>query len=104
MTRTRSFLALVLLSLGAVLATLGACTASKEAESDSVVLAATVPSGFIDETVVTGLSIRPRWPSPGRPPVRLPTGRLRVVKNGQLLATPFLTVTVSSSGERGLLG
>jgi glucose/arabinose dehydrogenase len=31
-------------------------------------------------------------------------GRLRVVKGGSLLATPFLTVTVSSSGERGLLG
>ena len=31
-------------------------------------------------------------------------GRLRVIKNGALLSTPFLTVTVSSSGERGLLG
>ena len=31
-------------------------------------------------------------------------GRLRVVKNGALLAAPFLTVTVSSAGERGLLG
>jgi glucose/arabinose dehydrogenase len=31
-------------------------------------------------------------------------GRLRVVKNGVLLAKPFLTVNVSSEGERGLLG
>jgi glucose/arabinose dehydrogenase len=31
-------------------------------------------------------------------------GRLRVIKNGTLLPTPFLTVTVSSVGERGLLG
>lgn len=31
-------------------------------------------------------------------------GRLRVVKNGVLLAAPFLTLTVDSSGERGLLG
>ena len=31
-------------------------------------------------------------------------GRLRVIKNGSLLSTPFLTVTVSSVGERGLLG
>lgn len=31
-------------------------------------------------------------------------GRLRVIKNGALLATPFLTVNVDSSGERGLLG
>ena len=31
-------------------------------------------------------------------------GALRVVKNGALLAQPFLTVSVNSSGERGLLG
>ena len=31
-------------------------------------------------------------------------GRLRVIKNDLLLTTPFLTVTVNSSGERGLLG
>ncbi len=31
-------------------------------------------------------------------------GQLRVIKNGALLSTPFLTVTVDSAGERGLLG
>ena len=31
-------------------------------------------------------------------------GQLRVIKNGDLLATPFVTVTTDSSGERGLLG
>lgn len=31
-------------------------------------------------------------------------GRLRVIKNGALLPAPFLTVSVDSSGERGLLG
>ena len=31
-------------------------------------------------------------------------GRLRVLKNGVLLTTPFLTVPVSTSGERGLVG
>ena len=31
-------------------------------------------------------------------------GRLRVIKNGALLSTPFLTLNVDSSGERGLLG
>ncbi|XXF80369.1 PQQ-dependent sugar dehydrogenase [Myxococcaceae bacterium GXIMD 01537] len=31
-------------------------------------------------------------------------GRLRVVENGVLLATPFLTVSTTDSGERGLLG
>lgn len=31
-------------------------------------------------------------------------GKLRVVKNGQLLAEPFLSLAVDSGGERGLLG
>ena len=40
----------------------------------------------------------------GRIFVCLQAGQLRVIKNGALLATPFLTLTVDSSGERGLLG
>ena len=32
------------------------------------------------------------------------TGELRVIKNGALLPTPFLTLTVDSFFERGLLG
>jgi glucose/arabinose dehydrogenase len=36
--------------------------------------------------------------------VCLQTGQLRVIKNGPLLATPFLSLSVDSSGERGLLG
>lgn len=31
-------------------------------------------------------------------------GALRVIKNGTLLTTPFITLSVDSSGERGLLG
>lgn len=31
-------------------------------------------------------------------------GRVRVIKNGQLLPTPFLTVSVALNGERGLSG
>lgn len=31
-------------------------------------------------------------------------GSLRVIKNNVLLATPFITLTVNSSGERGLIG
>ncbi len=31
-------------------------------------------------------------------------GKLMVIKNGALLGTPFLSVSVNSSGERGLLG
>jgi len=40
----------------------------------------------------------------GRLFVCLQGGTLRVIKNSALLATPFLTVTVDASGERGLLG
>ena len=40
----------------------------------------------------------------GRLFVAQQSGKLRVVQNGTLLATPFLTVAVNSSGERGLLG
>ncbi|HEX7294296.1 MAG TPA: PQQ-dependent sugar dehydrogenase [Pyrinomonadaceae bacterium] len=67
--------------------------------------AATLPAGF-SETQIGGL------PSPtameiapdGRLFVCLQAGQLRVIKNGALLATPFLTVTTDSTGERGLLG
>jgi glucose/arabinose dehydrogenase len=40
----------------------------------------------------------------GRLFVCLQTGQLRVIKSGTLLATPFVSLTVDSSGERGLLG
>src|ERR1051325_10204338 len=31
-------------------------------------------------------------------------GQLRVIKNGSLLAAPFMTVTTDSGSEKGLLG
>src|SRR5262245_55924903 len=31
-------------------------------------------------------------------------GAVRIVKNGAVLATPFVTMSVDSTGERGLLG
>jgi glucose/arabinose dehydrogenase len=40
----------------------------------------------------------------GRLFVCLQGGDLRVIKNGALLATPFVSVTTTSAGERGLLG
>ena len=67
--------------------------------------AATLPAGFT-ETQISGLSnptameIAPD----GRIFVCLQDGGLRVIKNGALLATPFLTLSVDPSGERGLLG
>src|SRR5918995_475416 len=68
--------------------------------------AAIVPSGFTETLVASGLS-RPTamtFAPDGRIFVCQQDGQLRIIKNGALLPTPFLTVTVSSSGERGLLG
>jgi glucose/arabinose dehydrogenase len=68
--------------------------------------AATLPTGFAETQVATGLSspTAMAFAPDGRLFVCQQGGQLRVVKNGSLLATPFVTVTVSSSGERGLLG
>ena len=68
--------------------------------------AATVPAGFSDSVVTSSLTLPTAMAMApdGRIFVCQQTGALRVVKNGSLLATPFVTLTVSSSGERGLLG
>jgi glucose/arabinose dehydrogenase len=68
--------------------------------------AATVPTGFTDSLVVSGLDnpTAMALAPDGRIFVCQQGGALRVIKNGVLLTTPFLTVTVDSSGERGLLG
>src|SRR5215208_5659831 len=68
--------------------------------------AATVPTGFTDSAVAAGLNnpTAMALAPDGRIFVCQQGGALRVIKNGALLPTPFLTVTVDSSGERGLLG
>lgn len=68
--------------------------------------AATVPSGFTEALVASGLSspTAMQFAPDGRLFVCEQGGRLRVIKNGTLLSTPFLTVTVNAIGERGLLG
>lgn len=89
MKLTQLFLSLCLISI---------CTA--------VVSAATVPAGFTDAVVASGLNnpTAMALAPDGRIFVCQQGGALRVIKNGALLPTPFLTVTVDSSGERGLLG
>src|SRR5437667_7787221 len=68
--------------------------------------ATTLPSGFVETTVASGIAsptamaIAPD----GRIFVCSQSGALRVIKNGVLLATPFMTLSVDSVGERGLLG
>jgi glucose/arabinose dehydrogenase len=70
------------------------------------VKAATLPAGFTDTLVAGGLSnpTAMALAPDGRIFVCEQGGALRVIKNGALLPTPFLTVTVDSAGERGLLG
>jgi glucose/arabinose dehydrogenase len=70
------------------------------------IMAATVPSGFTDSLVANGLNnpTAMALAPDGRIFVCQQGGALRVIKNGVLLANPFLTVTVDANGERGLLG
>ncbi len=72
----------------------------------SSTFAASLPSGFSETRVATGLAsptamaIAPD----GRIFVAEKGGTLRVVKNNALLSQPFLSVSVNTESERGLLG
>ena len=82
----------------------GFCEACEVLESRT--LLATVPQGFADAHVAgsltspTAMALAPD----GRIFVAQQNGQVRVIKNGQLLSTPFATVTTNTSNERGLLG
>jgi glucose/arabinose dehydrogenase len=67
---------------------------------------ATLPAGFIETTVASGIAspVAMAIAPDGRIFVCSQTGALRVIKNGILLTTPFMTLSVDSTGERGLLG
>jgi glucose/arabinose dehydrogenase len=67
----------------------------------------TQPAGFTrNEAFITGLDNATQFAQApdGRLFVSQQGGAMRAVKNGTLLPTPFMTLTVDSSGERGLLG
>jgi glucose/arabinose dehydrogenase len=70
------------------------------------ILAATLPTGFAESPVASGLSnpTAMAFAPDGRLFVCLQGGQVRVIENGTLLATPFVSITVDGSGERGLLG
>jgi glucose/arabinose dehydrogenase len=71
-----------------------------------VAQAAAVPPGFSETLIANGLR-RPTAMAvapDGRLFVCEQDGTLRVIKNGLLLPTPFVTVSVNATGERGLLG
>src|SRR2546423_12354903 len=68
---------------------------------------ATLPAGFTETQYGSNFNGTPTamaFAPDGRLFVCLQTGQLRVIKNGTLLATPFVSLSVDSSGERGLLG
>lgn len=71
----------------------------------TVVQGATLPANFT-ETQISGLSspTAMAFAPDGRIFVCQQGGALRVIKNGAVLAAPFMTFNVDSSGERGLLG
>lgn len=67
---------------------------------------ASLPTGFTEAVVASGISspTAMAFAPDGRLFVCQQGGQLRVIKNGSLLATPFVSVPVDSAGERGLLG
>ncbi len=70
------------------------------------VVASSLPPGFTEIDVVTNLAnaTAMEFAPDGRLFVCEQDGALRIIRDGRLLATPFLQVQVDSTGERGLLG
>ena len=68
--------------------------------------AANLKSGFTETQVASGLNspTAMTFAPDGRVFICQQGGQLRVVKDGTLLGSPFVSLNVNSSGERGLLG
>ena len=68
--------------------------------------AQSLPAGFSQVLVANGISAPTvmAFSPDGRIFVAQQSGQLRIIKNGVLLSQPFVSLTVNSSGERGLLG
>jgi len=75
-------------------------------DGSSAVASTTLVSQLTVSVVTSGLSnpTAMAFAPDGRLFVAQQGGQLRVIKNGVLLPTPFVTVTTDSQGERGLLG
>lgn len=91
-------------NLVAFLETLG--TRGKMTPGANIVGAVTLPDGFAIETIVTGLDGVTQMETlpDGRVLICEQAGQLRVVKDGELLATPMLDLDVEMHWERGLIG
>lgn len=74
--------------------------------SGSSARAATLPAGFSETQIAGGLAqpTTMAFAPDGRLFVCEQGGRVRVIKEGVLLSTAFVTLNVSSVGERGVLG
>ncbi|HEY5745435.1 MAG TPA: PQQ-dependent sugar dehydrogenase [Chryseolinea sp.] len=70
------------------------------------VCAQTYPPDFAQVLVANGISnpTAMTFAPDGRIFVAQQSGALRVIKNGALLAAPFITLSVNDDGERGLIG
>jgi glucose/arabinose dehydrogenase len=70
------------------------------------VCAQNYPPDFAQVLVANGISnpTAMAFAPDGRIFVAQQSGALRVIKNGTLLATPFITLSVNDDGERGLIG
>jgi glucose/arabinose dehydrogenase len=68
--------------------------------------ATTLPDGFVESLVASGFDSPTNmvFAPDGRLFVLDQPGKIWVIKNGTLLATPFLSITVNNIGERGMLG
>ena len=79
---------------------------SAYAPPGTTTLSAAVPPLFSEALIASGLQspTAMAFAPDGRLFVCEQAGRLRVIKNGALLAQPFLRVSPESNGERGLLG
>ena len=64
------------------------------------------PAGFAQQGVGGGLAVQTAsaFAPDGRIFVAEQTGGIRIIKNGATVATPFATLAVDATGERGLLG
>jgi glucose/arabinose dehydrogenase len=64
------------------------------------------PDNFTQTSIITGLNTPTAmaFAPDGRMFVCQQDGNLKIIKNGVLLATPAITLSVNSTGERGLLG
>lgn len=87
------------LLLTLLVAVLGARTAQAQS-------ADALPAGFAVTRVAGGLTTPTQMviAPDGRIFVCEKAGKVRIIKNGALLATPFVTITVDSYVERGLIG